>query len=148
MIHLRRATPDDVDTIRALVRAAYARWVPIMGREPIPMNADYAKAVERHVIDLHHIDGALAALIEMHPAPNHLFLVNVAVAPAFQGRGLGRALLRHADAVAASLGLGEMRLYANKLMTDNVRLYLRCGYRVTREEAFMGGIVLHMSKAL
>jgi hypothetical protein len=30
----------------------------------------------------------------------------------------------------------------------NVRLYLRLGYRVDREDAFSGGVVVHMSKAI
>ena len=148
MIQLSRAEPADAESIRAVVRAAYARWVPILQREPIPMRVDYAEAVARNIIDLHHVDGELAALIEMHPTPDHLLIVNVAVAPAFQGRGLGRALMEHAERLAASLGLGETRLFTNILMVDNARLYFSLGYRIDREEAFMGGAVIHMSKRL
>ena len=147
-LHLRRATPADADAIRDLVRAAYSRWVPIMGREPIPMQAEYAAAAVRHVIDLHEIDRVFAALIEMHVAQDHLFVVNVAVAPIFQGRGLGRALMAHAERYAASLGLDAVRLLTNKAMDANARLYLGLGYTVDREEEFMGGAVFHMSKRL
>ena len=38
---LRRAGPDDAGAIRSLTRAAYAKWVPVIGREPMPMQADY-----------------------------------------------------------------------------------------------------------
>ena len=148
MIELRRATLADAADILHVVRDAYARWVPVMGREPIPIQTDYAKAVQRHRIDLHHVDGALAALIEMHPAQDHLLIVNIAVAPAFQGRGLGGALLDHAERVAAGLGLGEVRLYTNVLRAENIALYLARGYRKEREEAFMGGVVTHMTKRL
>ena len=34
---LRRATPRDAEAVRALTRAAYAKWVPLIGREPRPM---------------------------------------------------------------------------------------------------------------
>jgi GNAT superfamily N-acetyltransferase len=127
-------------------REAYAKWVPIIGREPKPMTADYAAAVRHHRIDLLHLDGRLAALIEMIPGPDHLLIENVAVAPAYQGRGLGRWLLAHAEALAASLGHAEIRLYTNGLFAENLRLYRRLGYRIDREEAFPGGIVVHMSK--
>jgi ribosomal protein S18 acetylase RimI-like enzyme len=144
----RTATPADAEAIRDLTRAAYAKWVPVIGREPKPMGADYEAAVRNHRIDLLHQDGTLAALIEMIPDPGHLLIENIAVAPAFQGRGLGRQLMAHAEAVAASLGQPLLRLYTNILFAENIRLYRRLGYAVDREEPFRGGTVVHMSKRL
>jgi hypothetical protein len=37
----RRAAQADVVAIRDLTRAAYAKWVPVIGREPKPIGADY-----------------------------------------------------------------------------------------------------------
>jgi ribosomal protein S18 acetylase RimI-like enzyme len=145
---LRRAGADDAQAVRDLTRAAYARWVPVIGREPRPMQADYEAAVRDHRIDLLFVDGALAALIETVAQPDHLLVENVAVLPAFQGRGLGPRLMAHAEVLARSLGLGEMRLYTNKDFASNVLLYGRLGYRVDREEPFMGGTTVYMSKAL
>jgi GNAT superfamily N-acetyltransferase len=140
------ATPADADAIRALTREAYAKWVPLIGREPKPMTADYAAAVRNHRIDLLRLDGRLAALIEMIPAAEHLLIENVAVAPAYQGKGLGRRLMAHAEQLAASLGHGEIRLYTNKLFVENLRLYRMLGYRVDREETLPTGVAVHMSK--
>jgi hypothetical protein len=64
---LRRATPADAPAVRDLTRAAYARWVPVIGREPGPMNADYDLAVRDHMVDLLHLGSELAALIECGP---------------------------------------------------------------------------------
>jgi hypothetical protein len=52
MPELRRAVAADAAAVRALTRAAYAKWVPLIGREPKPMGADYEAAVLRHCIDL------------------------------------------------------------------------------------------------
>lgn len=146
---MRRATDADAAAVRALTRAAYAKWVPLLGREPRPMTADYDMAVRDHLVDLLHMDGEAAALIEMAPTADHLLIVNVAVAPARQGRGYGSALLAHAEEVARSLGLGEVRLYTNGLFAENLRLYSRVGYRVQREEEHpQFGAVVHMSKRL
>lgn len=145
-VSLRRATPEDADAVRSLTREAYAKWVPVIGREPLPMTADYAEAVQRHRIDLLYLDGKLGALIEVIPRLDHLLIENVAVAPAFQGRGLGRMLMAHAEDIAASLGFSELRLYTNKAFARNVEWYRGLGYRVDREEAFKGGITVHMSK--
>ena len=86
---IRRAGPEDVHIVRALVRSAYAKWVPVIGREPLPMVADYDRAVRDHEIDLLHADGELIALIELIRNPDHLFIENIAVAPAHRGPGIG-----------------------------------------------------------
>jgi hypothetical protein len=79
---LRPATAADVGAIRSLTREAYSKWVSVIGREPKPMTADYAEAVEKHCIDLLYFDGKLAAVIEMIPDAHHLLIENVAVSHA------------------------------------------------------------------
>src|SRR5438128_8341910 len=102
---LRRAVANDAAAVRALTREAYAKWVPLIGREPLPMRADYNVAVRDHIIDLLCVGDRLAALIEAIPAADHLLVENVAVLPAFQGRGFGRRLMVHAETLARSLAL-------------------------------------------
>ncbi|MBB3570726.1 GNAT family N-acetyltransferase [Rhizobium sp. BK491] len=129
-----------------LTREAYGKWVPLIGREPLPMIADYAEAVRKHRIDLLDIDGQLAALIEMVPAADHLLIENIAVSPAQQGQGIGKKLLAHAEQVAASLGVADILLYTNKRFVENVQLYLRNGYAIDREEPLKDGFLVHMRK--
>jgi GNAT superfamily N-acetyltransferase len=146
---IRRATTADAVTVRELTRAAYAKWVPLLGREPRPMTADYDAALRDHLIDLLLVGGEAVALIEMAPTADHLLIVNVAVVPTYQGKGYGRALMAHAEEVARTLNLREVRLYTNALFAENLRLYSRLGYRVDREEQHpqFGGTV-YMSKRL
>lgn len=145
---LRQAVASDAAGVRALTRAAYTKWVPLIGREPKPMGADYEAAVRHHRVDLAVIGGELAALIETIPTSDHLLIENVAVAPAWQGRGLGRLLLRHAEDLAVRQGFGEIRLYTNKRFEGNVLLYLGVGYRNDREEESPLGVTVYMSKAV
>jgi acetyl esterase len=145
---LRRGVEADVPAIRDLTRAAYAKWVPLIGREPKPMTADYEEAVRKHRFDLLYVEGTLAALIETIPQTDHLLIENLAVSPRLQGRGLGRKLMAHAEKVAASLELREIRLYTNKRFAENVRFYGKLGYRLDGEEEFTGGIVVYMSKSI
>jgi ribosomal protein S18 acetylase RimI-like enzyme len=145
-VQLRQGVETDASAIRELTREAYAKWVPVIGREPTPMTADYAEAVRIHRFDLLYVEGKLAALIETIPKADHLLVENVAVSPSFQGRGFGRKLMAHAEQLAASSGFSEIKLYTNKLFAENVRLYSKLGYRVDREEEFKGGLVVHMSK--
>jgi hypothetical protein len=69
---MRRAEAGDAAAVLALTRAAYAKWVPLIGREPKPMGADYQRAVVEHRIDLLERDGELLGLIETLEAPDHL----------------------------------------------------------------------------
>ena len=148
-LELRRAAPADAEAVRALTRQAYAKWVPLIGREPKPMQADYERAVREHRIDLAYRDGALAGLIETIALPDHLLIENVAVAPSWQGRGIGRALMAHAERLAAALRHRELRLYTNKAFAENVALYLKLGYHIDHEEGTSAfGVVVHMSKAV
>lgn len=145
---LRRAVAADAAAVRALTRDAYAKWVPVIGREPKPMTKNYDTAVRLNRIDLAHVDGELAGLIETIDRSDHLLIENVAVAPSRHGKGLGRALLAHAETVARAAGYREVRLYTNRMFAANVTLYLALGYRIDREEESALGVTTYMSKSL
>ena len=148
MFTLRRAVAADAAAVRALVRDAYAKWVPVIGREPKPMTANYDAAVRLNRVDLAHVEGDLAGLIETIDRSDHLLIENVAVAPQRHGQGLGRALMAHAETVARAAGYREVRLYTNRRFEANVQLYLRLGYSIDREEEGPLGVTVYMSKSL
>lgn len=139
--HLRRAGPADSAAARDLTRAAYAKWVQLIGREPLPMRADYDRAVVEHLIDLWEEQGELLALIETIPEADHLLIENLAVRPEAQGRGLGDRLLRHAEALARSLGFAELRLYTNAMFEENIAFYSRRGFEETHRASILPGSI-------
>ncbi len=59
---------------------------------------------------------------------NHLLIENVAVRPDGQGEGIGDRLLRHAEVVAASPNIREIRLYTNAAFASNISFYAKRGY--------------------
>jgi len=146
---IRRAGPPDAAAVRSLTRDAYAQWIPVIGREPLPMKADYEKAVREHEIDLLYADDQLVALVEAFLAADHLYVENIAVSPEHQGKGFGHHLLNHAETKARNAGLGELRLLTNQAFATNVRLYQSVGFRIDRTEPhFGGGTTVYMSKQL
>jgi GNAT superfamily N-acetyltransferase len=147
-VEIRPAVSADAEAIRSLTRAAYAKWVPLIGREPLPMQADYQRAVAEHTIDLLVADGVLAGLIETILRPDHLWIENVAVAPEWQGRAFGRLLLDHAERRAIQSGRAEIRLLTNQAFAANLELYAKRGYAIDRTEPFRGGTTVHMSKRI
>jgi N-acetylglutamate synthase-like GNAT family acetyltransferase len=148
-VKFRRAGPADVVAVRRLVRAAYAKWVPVIGREPLPMTADYERAVRDHVIDLILVNGEIVGLIELVTEPDCILIENVAVKPSEWGKSYGQALMSHAVGVAKLLGRRRIRLYTNKLMAQNIALYEKLGYIVDKEERTSDGRdAVHMSTTI
>jgi GNAT superfamily N-acetyltransferase len=147
-VAIRPAVDDDAERIRDLVRAAYTKWVPVIGREPAPMQADYRRAVRQHRIDILDVDGAMAGVLECIVRDDHLWIENVAVTPERHGQGLGRGLLAHAEHLAARSGLGEIRLLTNGAFEANITLYRAIGYTIDQTEPFKGGTTFYMSKRI
>jgi len=149
LLPLRRAVSADAAAVRALTRTAYSKWVSLIGREPLPMTADYDRAVARHIIDLWEEDGQLLALIEVIPAADHLLIENIAVRPDHQGKGVGERLLLHAEGLARSMGLDEIQLYTNAAFASNLEFYSRRGYQEYRRGTVVpGSVTVYMRKRI
>ena len=138
MIATRPAVAADVPDLAAITRAAYQHYVPRMGREPAPMSADYAAAVRDGQAWVATRDGRVVGHVVLVPEPDHLLLQNLAVSPAAQGQGVGTILLTLAEDEARRRGLGEIRLYTNEAMTENLAYYPRRGYTETHRATQAG----------
>ena len=143
---LRPGLPQDAGPIRDFVRATYAKWVPLMGREPLPMTADYDLALQKHRFLMAMQGDTLAALIETAREADHLWVENIAVRSDLQGRGLGRRLLGMAEDQARAAGLPQVRLLTNAALVSNVQFYQRYGFAITKTEPFRGGFVVWFAK--
>ncbi len=130
-IAIRPAHDDDLATISGCAHAAYRIYVERIGRPPAPMCADFALQIRRGIVHVALAGDAFAGYVVFYPQGDDLMLESVAVLPEFSGRGIGRALIEHAEAAARLLGLDAVRLYTNEAMTENLALYPRLGYQET-----------------
>lgn len=143
----RRAGKTDAAAVRQLTRDVYAKWIPAIGREPLPMLANYETAVEEHWIELLEHDRTLIALIEMIAFADHLYIENLAVTESHQGQGLARTLLNRAAELARKSDLPELRLLTNKAFTSNIVMYNKLGFELYHETPFLGGgTICHFRK--
>jgi len=145
---IRGATEDDAAQIARIVELAYARYVPRIGKPPAPMLDDYEQRVAEGVVWVIEHGHCVAGLIVLISQPDHLLLDNVAVAPGYQGRGLGRRLLTFAESLARGRGYREIRLYTHELMVENQRLYAPMGYAETARRTEAGYSRVFMCKLL
>ena len=127
-IRLRPATPVDVPRLTELVQAAYGHYVERLGGPPRPLTDDYAEVVRSRSVTVAERGGEIVGLIVLAVDAEGFAVDNVAVDPAHQGSGVGRALLEHAEAAARGAGFDSIYLYTHELMTENQALYRRLGY--------------------
>ena len=125
---IRDATADDVARIAAIARAAYAKYVPRIGREPAPMVADYHADVAAHEAIVIQVAGVVAGYMIAWPEADGYFIDNIGIDPAYQGAGLGRRLIEYAVGRAHRHGLPALRLYTNTMMTENLSMYGHFGF--------------------
>lgn len=128
---LRRAGTADLAAIQRLAGDAFEVYVARIGRQPAPMTADYAAALEYSRVWVIEEGDGLVGFIVNEAYPDHLLIDSVAVSPAAQGGGHGRRLLERAEADARELGLPELRLCTNEAMTENQQFYPRQGFHET-----------------
>ena len=143
---ISRATVDDAEAMRRCVRSAYRHYVDRIGKEPGPMLDDYASRVENDEAYVVRSGGTVIGVLVLIVEAERLLLDNVAVDPGFSGRGLGKALVRFAEERALQLGFDEIELYTHELMTENIEMYQRWGYRITRRVSEKGYDRIYMAK--
>ena len=143
---LRRATAADLPAIKAIIGAAYAKYLTRMDKRPAPMFRDYGPSVEDGTTWV--AGSPVMAVLTLYPREDHLLVENIAIHPDAQGRGLGRALLGFAEQEAARRGFTRMALVTHEAMTENQAIYGRLGYTEVDRRAEDGYRRIYMEKPL
>jgi ribosomal protein S18 acetylase RimI-like enzyme len=126
---IRQATAKDEPAIRDCAQQAYARYVPLIGKKPAPMVADFqARIAAGHAYVAADEGGELQGFIVFYPEGKHILLENVAVLPSAARQGIGKSLIRFCEDEARRRGFDAVYLYTNEKMTENLSFYPRLGY--------------------
>lgn len=148
MTPLRLALPADHAAVVALVNAAYEKYIPRIGRKPMPMTADYQDLIARNVVYVMEREGVLRGVLVLWRERDGVLLENIAVSPEFQGQGIGKFLLEWVESYTRGLGLTMIFLYTNVKMVENVAIYKHLGYVETKREEGDGFRRVYMAKQL
>ena len=147
-VSLRPATSADVPRLTELVQVAYRHYVERIGEPPRPMTDNYGVVVRRHRVTVAESGGEIVGLVVLGAGDEGFFVDNVAVDPAHQGSGVGKALLEHAEVAARDAGFDSIYLYTQEGMVENLVLYARIGY-VEYDRRMQGGArIVYLRKQL
>ncbi len=126
---LRLARLEDANLVREISAGAYVpAYMATAGFVPKPANEDYSGRIATGEVWVAELGREPVGVLVLEPAPHHLLVYSIAVAPRHQGRGVGRALLILAEECARKAGLPELRLYTNERLTRNLALYQAVGF--------------------
>lgn len=138
----------DVERMSSCVKKAYQHYVERMGMEPGPMLDDYDNRIPNDyafvVKDSDIIIGILVLIIDEHQC----LLDNVAVDPEFSGRGIGKKLIKFAEPTALEMSFSEIELYTHEAMTENIKIYQKLGYHISRWITEKGFNRIYMAKTI
>ncbi|MEL6680283.1 MAG: GNAT family N-acetyltransferase [Pseudomonadota bacterium] len=123
---IRPAKMEDLDVVRRIAEAAFAPFVPLIGRRPAPMDADFFGAIRREEVSV--IGQPPTAYLLCQRRGEDLQIENLAVHPDHHSAGLGRLLVDHAVDTARRRGLARITLYTNETMAGALRFYPRLGF--------------------
>lgn len=126
-IHFTEAVPDDVQAITYCIAAAYAK-----ARENISDLPDVTAGVAQEIADnqavLAWIKDSLAGVIIFAQQGTEMKVINLAVSPSSQGRGIAGQLLARAEDEARKNGCSHMILRTHRLMQDTRAIYRHLGW--------------------
>ena len=140
---IRRARPVDADALAACLDAAYAQYAGRLADLP-RMSDGCAEDIVRFDVWVAETGGRIVGGLVLVREDGFMRLANVAVHPDARGGGLGRSLIRLAEAESLARGFHEMRLNTHEAMPENIRLYTRLGW----EEVGRQGVTVSMKKNL
>jgi len=127
---IQRAGPDDAARILEVQYQAYRQEAALYGGVELPPlleDIDALKtAMKTHVVLKALADGVILGSVRGRETENTCYIGRLVVAPDFQGRGLGSALLAAIEDAFAHVHRFE--LFTGHLSRRNLGLYGRRGY--------------------
>jgi len=92
------------------------------------MREDYAEIIRSRQVFVVEEDSGIIGVLVLARTDEGFQLNNVAVHPAYWGKGIGRGLLEKAELEARHQCFDSIYLYTHETMTENHQLYAKIGY--------------------
>lgn len=135
-LRIKIAKSTDVLAIENIIQQAYHKYIAIMPKKPAPLLVDYSEVVEGGSTFIGMQGDKAVAVMVLKEHEEFMMINNLAVAPAYQGKGWGKAMLQLGEILANKRGKAQTQLYTNEIMEENIAFYQKAGYQISanREE--------------
>ena len=132
---IRAATPSDAEGLARCMVSAYAGYQGRLGGARLPpMDVDYAVEIQNYPTWVVVLAGSIVGGLIMTLESGEASIVNIAVDPQQQGKGIGAALMRFAESTAKNNNYSELHLATHVLLTENISLYQHFGWQETERD--------------
>jgi GNAT superfamily N-acetyltransferase len=145
---IRLAHASDLPSVEKIIQEAYSPYIAIIGKRPAPMLDDYVALIEGGNVHVAIIADRIEGLIVLDFSHDQALIENLAIAPASQGKGLGKMLVAFAEHLALERGYEHLKLYTNALMHANIAIYTHLGFEHTHRATEDGFDRIYMQKKL
>lgn len=139
---ITKAKSENIPAIRAMVNAAYTKYIDRIGKRPAPMNADYDELMQDHEIYVLQTESdptvVGSIVLGIDEATNSVKINNLVVDPTSQRKGHGRVLMTFAERFAKEKGRPALTLFTNVKMYENLSLYPKMGFVETERKTEEG----------
>jgi predicted N-acetyltransferase YhbS len=138
---LRMMETRDAPVVAALIRAAFGCQFVVTDPPPSALRVtpdDIAAHLRAGDGAVAESGGGMVGSALWNEQDGGLYLARLAVAPAWRGRGIAKALVAAADAAARNMALLRIHLSTRLVLLDNRRLFAACGFVETTSHAHPG----------
>jgi ribosomal protein S18 acetylase RimI-like enzyme len=125
---VRQAAQEDAQAVQSCVASAFEVYIDRIGRPPAPMLLDFPAFIAAGQVWVAEVEGRVVGALVQYETGLGFYLDTVAVHPAYQGSGVGKALLQFAEQEALQRGYDSIYLCTHATMTENRQLYPKIGY--------------------
>jgi GNAT superfamily N-acetyltransferase len=129
-IRFTNAVPADAGTIKNCIAAAYSKARETIGDLP-DVTAGISQEIAENQVVLAWTEGGLGGVIIYAETNGALKVINLAVSPDTQGKGIAGKLLERAEDAASQAGCAHMELRTHRLMHETRAIYAHLGWRET-----------------
>jgi ribosomal protein S18 acetylase RimI-like enzyme len=129
MMKIRLASADDRCAIEECVAEAYQGYIKRIGKRPASMDREFLPLINAGCVQVCESDGIVLGVMVVSEHAGHVEVSSVAVKPVAQRKGIGRNLMKAAEAIAAERGYRILRVYTNAALPELVHYYERMGYQ-------------------